>query len=157
MINSIVLKDLDNVPSRKLKGDDGATTLPAIREALEKALIEEGIDAEITSDEISVKTGFLSKETYPCIVIRNKQHPTDYFNYCISTKPQGRNTIVDIKYFGTSKLTGDDKVRNQDVFGGGFFAGAKTLIKKATFNQQAYEQEYEYYEMIDEVLNELFG
>jgi len=85
-----------------------------------------------------------------CLVLTNKNHTQDYFSYCALIRKQGKMATVSFFYYGSSKLTGRMNASKNGEH------PIKGLLAGALLNKNAYEEEYEYYDMLDQLCSELF-
>lgn len=140
-------------PGYRMRGPVAeAITLPLIKENLTKINDEQfGLPIKVENERI--KSGGLFKSTEEeCLILTNTSHPNDYFKYCITLSKQGKMATVNMRYYGSSKLTGD--MNRAEERGGklsGMLMNAIVGVDKA-----AMQAEYEYYDMLEELFVEVF-
>lgn len=154
MIKLTELKDTEN-PGVRLRGTAAEdANLDLLSELLLNANENEyGLPISIQKD--TVKSGSLLKPVLEdCLLITNEDHPTDYFKYCLLLRRQGKMATVAMFYYGTSVLTGKMN-RAAERKNSGTLRG---MVANAVFgpDQTAYEAEYEYYNMLEQLFEEVF-
>lgn len=111
-----------------------------------------GLPIEISVDQVK-SGGFFNSTTEDCIVITNKEHVSDYFKYCLTLQRQGKMAYLSIWYYGVSVLTG--KANQTEARKGSL--GGMLLNAVSGVNQSAYDAEYQYYDMLDNLISETVG
>ena len=153
MISKPLLTPEPNLSPIKFKGGAGMT-LQNLKEAVENACMEHGLNVIVTEDIITSGRLFDRSKT-ECLVIKNAEHQTDYFHEVITMRIQGIYSFFDFYYTGTSK-------NNRRVSAGnrehstitGSIIGA---IKKATVSNEAMEAETLYYTMLCDAIESIFN
>lgn len=154
MIKASDLKALDN-PGYRLRAQDASSlTLDFLKDFLARINDEAyGLPLLITEDQIKSGNLFNSAVT-DCLVISNAEHPNDYFKYCLTLRRQGKMASVTMQYFGVSPLSAKAKQtedRRQRGGLGNALANALTGV-----NEEALHAEYEYYDMLKSLFEEVF-
>lgn len=111
-----------------------------------------GLPIEISVDQVK-SGGLLNSTVEDCVIITNTEHPSDYFKYCLTVQKQGRMAYLTIYYYGTSTLTG--KANQSEARKGSL--GGMLLNAISGVNQAAYDMEYQYYDMLDTLIDETLG
>lgn len=155
MIKATELKSTEK-PGIRYRGDMAATlTLGVVKELIERCNEENyGLPIQIRADQI--KQGNLLRATIEdCLIVTNTQHSGDYFKYCLTLRKQGKMATLAFQYYGMSVLTGKAN-ETEERKKSGTFSGF--LLNKAFgVNQAELDAEYEYYEMLDNLLAEAMG
>lgn len=152
MISKQELREDPGLKGIRYKGGAALTT-NNIKMMLEKACAEHGLNVIVSVDTVSSGRLF-DRSTTECVVIKNAEHPSDYFHEVITCKTQGIYAFLDFYYTGYSK-------NNSRVAAGtrehstitGALIGA---IKKATISNDAMERETNYYAMLTDAINSIF-
>lgn len=118
---------------------------------LQKNEDEYGLPIEIMEEEIR-SGGLFNSSSEACLILINTEHRNDYFKYCLTLRKQGKMATVSLQYYGMSVLTGKARQaeeRKQTL-------GGMLLNAVAGVNQAAYDAEYEYYEMVENLFQSVF-
>lgn len=155
MIKATELKSTGKAGIRFRSDDAAALNLESVKEMILKNNEESyGLPIQISKEQI--KSGNLLKSTIEdCLIITNKEHPGDYFKYCLTLRKQGKMATISFQYYGSSILTGkaqDTEDRKKTGTLGGMLANALFGV-----DQAAFDAEYEYYAMLDSLLQETFA
>lgn len=97
--------------------------------------------------------GLLNATKEPCLIIANKEHAEDYFRYCIILRKQGRRLDMKCYYYGQSTLTGkkhQEEERANNI--GGMILNMLTRV-----DQTKVDEEYAYYNELDNLIKETFA
>jgi len=132
------------------KFKDPNISLEQIRYAIEEKADEYGLPIGFTMDQIK-GGGMLNKTVQDCLVIYHKHHPTDYFRNVITLRKQGNVTFVAFHYYGYSKNTGKEgktEERSKSL------SGQLLNIAVGKNHKAAYAEEYDYYQLLGDVLRE---
>lgn len=142
------------LPQRiSLKGAAGLT-LEGIQQQLEECIAEYGVPCTFFMEQ--VQSGGLFHKTYEdCLCLSHPEHSNDYFKYCFRLSTTGNVAFITLNYFGSSTLTGK---KNQELDR----KNSNSLSKMALgaifkTDQQAYEAEYNYYDLINSAIRDCFG
>ncbi len=154
MIKASELKDTGKPGYRASEAQIGyVITLDFLKQEFEKTNDEVyGLPVSIVKDQLK-SGGLLSSTIEDCLVITNTEHPTDYFKYCITLKKQGKIATIRLNYYGSSVLTGkmnkaDERKRSGSLSG-------MLLNAISGPNEAAYQEEYGYYDMIENIFREI--
>lgn len=133
---------------------NGNVTLKMIKSELEWLNDEEyGLPIRFYFEQLK-SGGFLNSSVDKCLILENIEHPSDYFKYCITTRKQGKFTMIMMNYYGLSKLTGkanQTEERRKSGTLGGMIINAISGV-----NEAEYHAEYDYYGMIEEMFDRIF-
>lgn len=150
MISASILKPIEK-PSFYIREEGFTITLELIKEMFEKINNERyGLPISITYDQIK-SGGFFNSSVEDCLLICNSIHPHDYFKYCITVKKQGKIATVTMTYWGTSTLTAQ-KNRQEERSGS---IGGLLLNALKSVNENDYNVEYQYYDMLEQIFVEV--
>lgn len=145
----IKLKELrqTNLPAYRFgneSGMDAKRAQNAILHFLESANETFGLPVSFSCDEVK-SGGLLGGNCDPCILIKHKEHPYDYFQYCLIIKMQGRVVLLQTWYYGNSALAAKAAKGKMSGLGG--------AIKNAAFGtKDRWQEECEYYEALDAMI-----
>lgn len=135
--------------------DEAAETMDL---SLVKKLLKEqneksfGLPIKFGWDEVR-HGGLLNATKEPCLLIANKEHVEDYFRYCITLHKQGRRLNMQCYYCGQSTLTGKkhaEEEREKSI--GGMILNMLTRV-----DQTKVDEEYTYYNELDNLIKETFA
>lgn len=141
-------------PSVRYRAENAAVLSIGLIQQLLEAQNEEsyGLPIDISVDQVK-SGGLFNSSVEDCIVITNTEHPSDYFKYCLLLQRQGKMAYLSINYYGSSVLTAkaqQSEARKSSLSG--------RLVNAVTgVNQAAYDAEYQYYDMLDELIQETVG
>lgn len=111
-----------------------------------------GLPITVTKEQI--KSGNILKSTIEdCLILANTAHQSDYFKYCLTLRKQGKMATVSLQYYGGSVLTAKMEQTQERAH-----KGLSGMIGNALFgvDQSAYDAEYEYYAMLEELFQAAF-
>lgn len=141
-------------PAFRYGGDDSKILSIGVIQQLLRQKNEEAYGLPINISTEQVKSGGLFNSTVEdCVIITNKEHPSDYFTYCLMLQKQGKMAYLSSWYYGSSTLTG--KAHQAEARKGSL--GGMLLNAVAGVNQSAYDAEYQYYDMLDSLISEAFS
>ena len=153
MISKPFLTVDPGLSSIRYKGG-ASMTLHDIRNAVEKACEEHGLNVIVTEDVITSGRLF-DKSTTECLVVKNAEHQNDYFHEVITMKSQGIYAFFEFYYTGNSKNNSRVNAGNKEHSTiTGSIIGA---IKKATVSNAAMEEETLYYTMLCDAISSVFN
>ena len=150
MLHDNDLKPCDGLNFR-LSGEVAEKLSLDVLKALIKEKNEQSYDLPIKFSRDSVKHGGLfNSSTEECMIITNKEHPDDYFRYCAILRKNGRHGTLQFFYCGQSVLTGK---KNQEAERSKKLSGMliNALVR---VDQTKYDEEYQYYADLDNLLEE---
>lgn len=116
--------------------------------------VEYGAPIRLYGDQIR-SGGLLNYSIENCLIIENIRYPKDYFRFCITTRRQGKQTLILMYYYGWSSLTvkaHQDEERRRSGSLSGLLINALVGV-----NQADYNAEYDYYEIVNEIFERLFS
>lgn len=149
MIKAVELQDTGN-PEYRFRGD---ISLNVICERL-KEINEEEFDVPIHIYRDKVKSGgLLNSSIEDCLIIENEEHLNDYYKFCITTRKQGKFTVITMNFYGQSKLAwkasrSEERRKNGTL--GGLIMNALSGV-----NEAEYKAENDYYSMVVTMFDEL--
>ncbi|MBS1402785.1 MAG: hypothetical protein HPZ79_07360 [Oscillospiraceae bacterium] len=154
MIKAKELKPTERTGVR-LRGKDAEfITLSILQEMLLKKNEDTfGLPISIRDDKLE-SGGLFSGTVQDCLIITNTEHPSDYFKYCVTLNKQGKMATIIMQYYGQSELTGKAN-RAEERKRSGSLRGALANAVLG-FDEAAYAAEYEYYDMLEQLFNEIF-
>ena len=140
-------------PGYRLRGDHAAMiTLPIMQKLLfDQNETHFGLPLSINLDQIK-SGGLFNSNVEGCLIITNVQHPNDYFRHCLTLRKQGKMATIDMRYYGQSALTGE--MHRAEERGKKLSGMLVNAIKGK--KQVAFDVEYEYYEMLEQMFTEAF-
>ena len=148
MIKKDELKPAQN--GVKIKGGAGIT-YEDIQSWIKTKADEYGIPVAFQRDTIR-SGGLFNKKEEPCLVLFHPQHPTDYFRRCITFRVQGIFAYVEINYYGSSVLTGQQRTREERRNSDSVATNILGLLTRV--DNAAYDSEYDYYDALNSVIEE---
>ena len=142
-------------PGVRLRGESAeVVTLNLLQEMLLKTnAYTFGLPISVREDQLE-SGGLFSGTVQDCLIITNTEHPGDYFKYCVTLNKQGKMATINMQYYGQSELTGKAakaEERRQSRSLRGALANAVFGVDEAAF-----AAEYEYYDMLEQLFNEIF-
>lgn len=153
----ISAKDLQPRPNGKagvrIRDEERSITLSTLKEALLQYNMEHfNIPLAIEFDQI--KSGGLFNSTIEdCLVLSHPMH-TDYFQHVLYLRRQGSILTIEMSTYGYSKLT-DQHNKQQNRKSSGTISGM-ILGNLMGPNESAYQEEYDYYNIIDLLFDSIF-
>ncbi|MBQ6718418.1 MAG: hypothetical protein IJN22_05925 [Clostridia bacterium] len=152
MISASILKPIEK-PAFYIREENGPITLEVIKRVFEDTNNDNyGLPINITYDQVK-SGGFFNSSVEDCLIITNTLHPNDYFKYCITIRKQGKIATVTMTYWGTSSLTAQknkQEERNQSGSLGGMLLNLVSGV-----NENDYNAEYQYYDMLEQMFVEV--
>lgn len=126
-------------------------TIPLLKEVIEQVNEEKyGLPISVRIEPIT-SGGLFNSTTEDSVFIVNTEK-TGYFGYVLMLRKQGKFATVKSYYYGYSALT-EKMERTQNRSGlGGLVLNALNGV-----NEQAYNEEYEYYALLDNLFEEVCG
>ena len=135
----------------------GRFTLDDIQNVLsdpENGLPTIGIPVEFARDQIQ-RGNMLSKQVEDCLVLKNAQHPGDYFHFVFTARTTGNITTVEIYRSGVSALSGQKNKQEERRNSNSLFQNILGAVTKT--DEMGLSEEYDYYSMVADVIKEVFG
>lgn len=154
MVSTGNLRVFEDFPEKIRIKNAAELSLSMIQSSLTDSLSEYGVPFSIRADQVQ-SGGLFNKQYEDCLCIVNPQHETDYFKFCIRLQKTGTMAFVYVNYYGESRLTGQKNQEDARRNSGSLAKMALGAIFKA--DQQALDAEYNYYEIVQDALRELFG
>ena len=152
MISASILKPIEK-PAFYIREENGPITLEVIKRVFEDINNDNyGLPINITYDQVK-SGGFFNSSVEDCLIITNTLHPNDYFKYCITIRKQRKIATVTMTYWGTSSLTAQknkQEERNQSGSLGGMLLNLVSGV-----NENDYNAEYQYYDMLEQMFVEV--
>ena len=135
----------------------GRYTLEDIQRVLsdaEKGLPSIGIPTEFERDQIQ-RGGMFNKQYEDCLVLKNAEHPSDYFHFTFTARTTGNVTTISIFRSGTSPLSQKSNLKDMRKSSDSLFQNILGAVTKT--DEQGLEAEYDYYAMVADIIKEAFG
>lgn len=132
----------------------GHYTLDEIQARLKEELPKIGIPVEFVRDQIQ-SGNMLSKQVKDCLVLKNAQHPGDYFHFVFTARTTGNMTTIEIFRSGRSYRSGQKNLQEERKGSGSLFRNVLGALTKT--DDQGLEEEYDYYAMVADVVKSCFG
>lgn len=126
--------------------------LNTIREAIQEQCDENGIPIAFSEEQMKVG-GIFSREREDILCMYNPDHATDYLNFVIRVKHQGKYAFMEVYNMGGSKNFGNDNLAGESGALGTFrrvanaFGGHKAKL----------EAEENYYTILRDCLQNVVG
>lgn len=139
------LKNIDGISDVRFRGN---ITLDSIKRNLEVKVKDIGFPIAIFTDDL-VSGNIFNKKTEKCIIIKNLDHANDYFYYCLYVRHAGNYTTLYTRYAGESKLTiakHKEDEKKDSILG---------LMGVYNIDQAKFDEEYLYYDLIDNAIRNL--
>lgn len=151
MIKAKELKSNDQ-PGYRFGGDDAQQiNISLLKQLLEQVNEEKyGLPISVVVDQVS-SGGLFNSSSEDCLVITNTEH-TGYFKFVTILRKQGKFATLSWNYYGYSDLT-YQKAKTESRSG----IGGMLMNAINGFNEQAYEEEYEYYTLLRSMFEEVCG
>ena len=135
----------------------GQVTLDMIQEALsnpDSGLPTTGIPVTYERDQIQ-SGGLFNKQVEDCLLMKNAAHPDDYFKFVFTVRTTGAMSTIGVYHCGESGYMGkaNEKESRQKS---GFWLDKALSIFTQTDNQ-GIQAENDYYQMVFDVLQVVFG
>ena len=152
MIKATELKSTGKPGYRLRRENASQIDLGFIKSIIQNTNEEEyGLPIEISEDQIKSGSLFNSSiEEY--LILTNVNHRDDYFKYCLTLRKQGKMATVNLQYYGSSVLTAKAQQTEERKNS----LGGMLLNVVSGVNQAAYDAEYEYYEMLENLFQDAF-
>lgn len=135
----------------------GRYSLSDIQQALsdpDSGLPVIGIPVEFSMDEIQYGNMF-SKQYEQCLVLKNGQHPDDYFHFVFTVRWTGNTTTIQIYRSGISPLSQKSNLRDMRKNSDSLFQNLLGAVTKT--DEQGISQEYDYYAIVADIIKTTFG
>ena len=141
-------------PSVRYSAENAQILSVEVAKKLLEDVNEEKYGLPITVMIDQVKSGGLfNSSVEDCVIIRNIEHSSDYFSYCLTIQKQGKMAYLSVYYYGMSTLTA--KRRQSEERKGSL--GGMLMNAISGVDQEAYDAEYQYYDMLDALIDETLG
>ena len=119
----------------------GRYTIDDVQALLAKA--DTGLAASglpVTYERDQIQTGNLIKKNYQdCLVVKNSEHPDDYFKFVFATRTTGNMTTISVYRRQSSNLL------------------LNILSAVSTLDENALAAEYDYYSILSRIIRENLG
>lgn len=154
MIKKNILRPIPNMPGIRAQVDDPSVyKLNSMAEMI-KDLNEKkyGLPIQVSLDEVK-SGGMFNSTTEDCIVITNKNFEKDYYKFVVIMRTTGKVLIVEPYYFGISSMAlkmDMAEQRSHSIKGSLFNAIAGP-------NQTKWQEETDYYGLVQTLLQEVFS
>ena len=134
----------------------GEVTLDMIQERLSEPQYLPSIGIPVTYDRSQIQSGgMFNKQVEDCLLVKNAEHPDDYFSFVFTVRTTGAVTTIGVYHCGSSAYIGQANLKefrkNSDF----------TLDRIAGFftktDNRAMQAEDDYYQMVFDVLNRALG
>lgn len=119
----------------------------------EDGLEDLGIPVEFERDQIQ-SGGIFNKQYVDCIILKNAEHPTDYFKFTFTARKTGSISFIGIYRTGHSVLNEKHNIKNSRKESSSLFSNI--LGAATTMDTQAFDAENDYYTMIADVIKAKF-
>lgn len=135
----------------------GRITLDMIQDALsdtETGLPTIGIPVMYMRDQIQ-SGGMFNKQVTDCLVVKNAEHPDDYFHFVFTVRTTGTVTTIGIYHSGQSPNSGKAALKEQRQKSSSLFDNFMGAVTRT--NDQGMAEEYDYYGLVFDVIRKTFG
>ena len=135
----------------------GQVTLDMLQDALsnpQTGLPTIGIPVTYERDQIQ-SGGMFNKQVVDCLLVKNADHPNDYFKFVFTARTTGTVTTIEIYHCGPSAYIGKANVkemRKNSDFALDKIAGFFTQV-----DNRAMQEEMDYYTLVFDVLKQTLG
>lgn len=135
----------------------GRYSLNEIQQALlnpEFGLPTIGIPVEFIRDQIQ-SGNKINRQYDDCLVLRNVEHPNDYFHFVFSTRVTGTLSTISIYRSGNSPLSAQKRKQRERNSSKSLIVnilGATTKV-----DERGLAEEYDYYALVADVIKSTFG
>ena len=110
----------------------------------------------VTYERDQIQTGNWIKKNYDdCLVIRNSEHPDDYFKFVFTTRTTGNMTTIGIYRSGKSPLIAKKNADNERRQSSNLLLNILSAV--STLDENALDAECDYYSMLSRIIRENFG
>ncbi len=133
----ITLDDLQNALS------DNGSGLPTI-----------GIPVEFSRDQIQ-SGNMISKQCEDCLILKNAEHPNDYFHFVFTTRTTGNVSTISIYRAGCSPMSGQKNKQEERKGSNSLFQNILGAVTKT--DDRSLAEEYDYYAMVEDVIKNVLG
>lgn len=153
MLKRTDLREAERATIRYRGEDAEALTIPRVCETI-RALNERDYGLPLRVERDQLKSGNLFHSTVEeCLTITNAEHVTDYLKYCLVLQKQGKMAYISTYTYGQSVLSG--KAYQAEQRKGSL--GGMLLNAISGVDQAAYDAEGQYYDMLNQLLDEVLG
>lgn len=135
----------------------GQYTLADVQRILldeENGLPTIGIPTTFEKDQIQ-RGGMLNKQYEDCLVLKNAEHPSDYFHFAFTARTTGNVTTIGIFRSGTSPLSQKSNLKDMRKASDSLFQNILGAVTKT--DEQGLDAEYDYYAMVADIIKKAFG
>ncbi len=134
----------------------GRYTLDDIERILsdeENGLPTIGIPVEFSRDQIQ-RGSLFNKQFEDCLVLKNAEHPNDYFHFVFTTRTVGAVTTCSIYRSGISPRSQKANKKDHYKNSSSFFENVLGALTQT--DEMGIEEEYDYYAMVADIIKEMF-
>lgn len=132
--------------------DGNNVNLITIREAIQNQADENGISVSFNEETLKVG-GLFSREREDILIMYNPEHPTDYLQFAIRVKHQGKYAFMQVYNLGGSKNFKNENNANFDSARG----LGRSLINTIGGHKGKLEAEENYYTILRDCLENVTG
>lgn len=135
----------------------GRITLDDLQNALsnhESGLPTIGIPVEFSRDQIQ-SGNMISKQCEACLVLKNAEHPNDYFHFVFTARTTGNISTISIYRSGASPLSWQKNKHEERKNSESLFQNILGAVTKT--DDRALEEEYDYYAMVSDIIKSILG
>jgi len=141
-------------PGVRIKGHISLDDLQRALSDSECGLPTIGIPVDFSRDQIQ-SGNMLSKQCEDCLVLKNAQHPNDYFHFVFTARTTGSMSTISVYRSGCSPLSGQKNKQEERKSSNSVFQNILGAVTKT--NDRALEEEYDYYAMVTDIIKAVLG
>lgn len=157
-LEPIILRDLYEwsmlPPEIRIRGCYSLNELQGILLNPKSGLPTIGIPIELKWDQIQSGNKF-NRRYDDCLVLKNAEHPTDYFHFVFTTRVTGTMSTISIYRSGHSLLSAQKNKQQERRSSNSLFVnilGAATKV-----DDRGLAEEYDYYALVTDIIKSTFG
>lgn len=152
--NNLYSWDGDLPEGVKVQGQLSLSALKATLADPENGIPSTGFRVSFENDQI-VRGGLFNKQYTDCIVIKNSEHPTDYFHFVFTSRITGNYTFINIYRSGISNLHRQKNVQQQRKNSDSLFQNFLGAISRT--DEAGLDVEEDYYTIICDAIKGILG
>ena len=152
--NNLYSWDGDLPEGIKVRQPISLSELKAILSDPEKGIPGTGFRFSFEDDQI-VRGGLFNKQYTDCLVVKNAEHPTDYFYFVFTCRITGNYTFINIYRSGTSNLHRQKNIQQQRKNSDSLFQNILGAVSKT--DEAGLNIEEDFYTIVCDAIKEILG
>lgn len=110
----------------------------------------------VTYERDQIQTGNLIKKNYQdCLIVKNSEHPDDYFKFVFATRTTGNMTTISVYRSGKSPLIAKKNADDERRQSSNLLLNILSAV--STLDENALAAEYDYYSILSRIIRENLG